>query len=544
MSHHVEGEPAAEPGDERGSTLRTPTDPAQRRTGVLIGLATAAAGLGVAELVAGLSRRFSSPVTQVGNRVIDAAPPWLKTFAIETFGTADKPVLIGGVLVVLLIIAGLLGTLARRHRFAAQAGIALFGGIGAAAALGGEGGPVAAVPSIVGGIAGVVVLGLLAARAWPESSRESHEDPAPIPSRPSRRIFLRTAGVVAAVGVAAAAGGRVLRQRFDAAVERAKVVLPRPRRPLPPVSAEEVSFDVAGLTPFVTPNNAFYRIDTALEVPQVALADWTLEIGGMVKRPLTFTYDDLLARDLVEADVTLTCVSNEVGGNLAGNARWLGVPLEELLEEAGVDPEADQVVGRSVDGYTCGFPVEAVGDGRTALVAVGMNGEPLPVAHGFPARLVVAGLYGYVSATKWLREIELTRFDRFDQYWVPRGWDAKAPVKTASRIDTPRSLSRMPAGVVAVAGVAWAQGRGITDVEVRVDDGPWRRCDLAGLPLRDGEPTNETWRQWMLPVELGPGRHTITCRATDGSGAIQTEQRSEPRPNGATGWHSVVVIVE
>lgn len=533
MSHHAEREPA-----------KLITRHREWRTGVAVGLATAAAALGAAEFMAGLGRQFSSPITQVGNRVIDAAPPWLKTFAIDTFGTADKPVLIGGVLVVLLIVAALLGVLARRHRFAAQVGIAAFGGVGAAAALAGEGGPVAAVPSVVGGITGVVVLRALAARAWPAPSGDGSDDSATVPSRPSRRLFLQTVGVVAAVGVAAAAGGRVLRRRFDAAVERAKVILPRARRPLPPVPTEEVSFEVSGLTPFITPNNAFYRIDTALETPQVALEGWTLEIRGMVKRPLTFTYDELLARDLVEADVTLVCVSNEVGGNLAGTARWLGVPLEELLDEAGVDPDADQVVGRSVDGYTCGFPVEAVGDGRSALVAVGMNGEPLPVAHGFPARLVVAGLYGYVSATKWLREIELTRFDRFDQYWVPRGWDARAPIKTMSRIDTPRSLAKVPAGTVVVAGVAWAQGRGIEGVEVRVDDGPWRPCELAGLPLRDGEPTTETWRQWMVPVELGPGRHTITCRATDGTGAIQTEQRSEPQPNGATGWHSVVVLVQ
>lgn len=516
----------------------------RRSTGAMIGLATAAAALGAAELVAGLGRRFSSPITQVGNRVIDAAPPWLKTFAIETFGTADKPVLIGGVLVVLLVIAALLGVLARRHRFVAQLGIALFGGIGAAAALAGEGGPVAAVPSVVGGLVGVVVLRGLARRAWPEIRHHASADSSRESLRPSRRVFLRTAGVVAAVGVAAAAGGRVLRRRFDAAVERAKIVLPRPRRALPAVDPASVSFDVPGLTPFVTPNDAFYRIDTALETPQVALDGWTLSVTGMVDRTRTFTYADLLARELVEADVTLTCVSNEVGGNLAGTARWLGVPLAELLEEAGVDPDADQVVGRSVDGYTCGFPVEVIGDGRTALVAVGMNGEPLPVAHGFPARLVVAGLYGYVSATKWLREIELTRFDRFDQYWVPRGWDAQAPIKTMSRIDTPRSLAKIPAGTVAVAGVAWAQTRGVEGVEVRVDDGPWRPCELAGLPVRDGTATNETWRQWMLPVELAPGRHTITCRATDGTGAIQTEERSEPRPNGASGWHSVVVIAE
>jgi hypothetical protein len=230
-------------------------------------------------------------------------------------------------------------------------------------------------------------------------------------------------------------------------------------------------------------------------------------------------------------------VSNEVGGILAGNARWLGVPLRQLLDEAGVDSEADQVVGRSVDGYTCGFPTSVLRDDRTAMVAVGMNGVPLPVEHGFPARLLVAGLYGYVSATKWLTEIELTRFDRFDQYWVPRGYASRAPIKTFSRIDTPKPLTNTAAGTVAIAGVAWAQTRGISRVEVRVDDGPWRQSTLSPVP------NDETWRQWSLPVELSSGRHTLTCRATDGTGETQTEQRAKPLPDGATGWHSVVVLV-
>jgi len=257
----------------------------------------------------------------------------------------------------------------------------------------------------------------------------------------------------------------------------------------------------------------------------------------MVARPLTFSYADLVSREIVEADITLTCVSNEVGGKLIGNARWLGLRLDDLLDEAGLDPAADQIVGRSVDGYTCGFPVAAL-DGRHALVAIGMNGEPLPLEHGYPARLIVPGLYGYVSATKWLTEIEVTTFDAFDQYWVRRGWVDDAPIKVQSRIDTPKGLAKVPAGTVAIAGVAWAQTRGIERVEVQIDEGDWTEARLAA------EQSADTWRQWSLAWDAAPGRHTIRVRATEAGGAIQTDARSEPFPSGATGQHQIVVIVE
>lgn len=286
-----------------------------------------------------------------------------------------------------------------------------------------------------------------------------------------------------------------------------------------------------------TPNDEFYRIDTALTVPQVPAETWQLDITGMVDRPLRLDYDDLLGRQIVERDITLTCVSNTVGGELIGTARWLGVRLDDLLAEAGIDPAADQVVGRSVDGYTCGFPVAAL-DGRDAMVAVGMNGEPLPLEHGFPARLIVPGIYGYASATKWLTEIELTTFDRFDHYWVPRGYAAQAPIKIQSRIDTPRGLDRIAPGPFAIAGVAWAQPVGVEAVEVSIDDGPWQPADL-------GDPVNDsTWRQWRLAWDATPGRHTVSVRAIDRNGAIQTADRSEPLPDGATGHHTVVVLVD
>jgi hypothetical protein len=272
-------------------------------------------------------------------------------------------------------------------------------------------------------------------------------------------------------------------------------------------------------------------------LPQVDPATWRLRVHGMVDKELSFTLDDLLSRPLVERDLTLVCVSSEVGGTYAGNARWLGVPLRDILEEAGVRDGADQLVSRSVDGWTAGTPVAAVRDGRDALIAVGMNGEPFPVKHGFPARLVVPGLYGFVSATKWLTSLELTTFDAFNGYWVKRGWAQQAPVKTMSRIDTPRGLQKVAAGRVPIGGVAWATHRGISKVEVRIDDGPWQEAQLAPVPSVD------TWRQWFFAWDAPAGSHTVTCRATDSDGQTQDEQRVDPIPDGATGWHQIVVLV-
>ena len=307
--------------------------------------------------------------------------------------------------------------------------------------------------------------------------------------------------------------------------------------PLPPLPAG-TELGTPGLTPFVTPNADFYRIDTALSAPQVPTDDWVLRVTGMVDNELELTYDDLLARDLIERDITLTCVSNEVGGRLAGTARWLGTRLDDLLSEAGVHEGADQIVGRSVDGYTCGFPVSAAMDGRDALVAVAMNGEPLPIEHGFPARLIVPGLYGYVSATKWLTEIEVTTFAGHDHYWARRGWATEAPIKLFSRIDTPKGLARVAAGTVAVAGVAWRQTVGVTAVEVQIDDGDWQPTELGEVPSAD------TWVQWRLGWEATPGRHTLRVRAIDAEGDVQTADRAEPIPDGASGHHQIVVTVE
>jgi DMSO/TMAO reductase YedYZ molybdopterin-dependent catalytic subunit len=289
--------------------------------------------------------------------------------------------------------------------------------------------------------------------------------------------------------------------------------------------------------PFRVPNGDFYRIDTALVVPRVSAESWSLRIHGMVDREVTIDYKTLTASTLVERDVTLCCVSNEVGGDLIGNARWLGLPLGPLLKQAGPHPDADMVLSRSIDGWTAGTPLPVLTDGRDALLAVGMNGVPLPIEHGFPVRMVVPGLYGYVSATKWVVDLEVTRFDRAQGYWTPRGWSALGPVKTESRIDVPADGASVRAGKVAVAGVAWAQHRGITGVEVRVDQGPWQAATLGA------EASIDTWRQWVYAWDATPGKHTLQVRSTDGTGVVQTGDSAPPEPDGATGWHTIAVSV-
>lgn len=352
----------------------------------------------------------------------------------------------------------------------------------------------------------------------------------------SRRRFLTGAGVLLGAATVAGLGGRWLAGRRGVSAARAAVRLPAPVSAAPPVPAG-ADLSLTQLAPYVTPNFGFYRIDTALVVPQVDPETWRLRIHGRVRRPLTLSFADLLARPLVERYVTLACVSNEVGGDLIGNARWLGVPLKELLDEVEPEEGADQVVGRSVDGWTCGTPTAVLRDGRDALLAVGMNGEPLPVEHGFPVRMVVPGLYGYVSACKWVTELELTSFADFDAYWVPRGWSAQGPVKTQSRIDTPRARNRLTAGPITVAGVAWAQHRGIRRVEVRVDEGPWQEAELAAAVSVD------TWVQWSWRWDATPGEHTLQVRATDATGETQTARRQDVAPDGATGWHTVPLTI-
>ncbi|MGC4817659.1 molybdopterin-dependent oxidoreductase [Micromonospora sp. DT63] len=544
-----------------------------RRYAALAGVTAAAVAIGIAEPVAVLTGPRSAPLVAVSGVVVDAVPEPLKQFAIDVFGTADKIALLTGTALLLGAFAALLGMLAVRRLALGLAGIAAFGVVGVAAALTRSGADVFdALPSLVGGTLGALVLWLFIAGPfeldpWPWAppadprsattpvSLAGPTESLPIPVTPaappvpvtpaapapavdpeSRRRFLTGTGVLLGTAAVAGLGGRWLSGRRGVSAARDAIRLPAPIAPAPAVPAG-ADLSLAQLAPYVSPNSGFYRIDTALVVPQVNPDTWRLRIHGRVGTERTYSYADLLARPLVERYVTLACVSNEVGGDLIGNARWLGVPLRELLDEVQPEQDADQVVGRSVDGWTCGTPTAALRDGRDALLAIGMNGEPLPVEHGFPVRMVVPGLYGYVSACKWVTELELTRFADFDAYWVPRGWSAQGPIKTQSRIDAPRRRNRLTAGPVTVAGVAWAQHRGISRVEVRVDDGPWQEAELAPTVSVD------TWVQWSWRWDATPGDHRLQVRATDATGETQTERTQSVAPDGATGWHTVPVNV-
>ncbi|MFZ0627241.1 MAG: molybdopterin-dependent oxidoreductase [Acidimicrobiia bacterium] len=503
----------------------------------LSGIGAAGLALGVSELAAGLVGGFPSLIQGLGNWVIDIVPKSVKDVAIQLFGTHDKLALVIGIVVVTLLIGGLVGVLAR-SRFGIAIGVFLAFAVVAAWAAARDPGTSLGVAIIPAGLAAITGLGTLqwlydrGDRGAPESGE------AAAISAGSRRSFLIGFGAVVGLAVISAGVGRTLLDRARRTVAgRGEVQLPSPAVALPeaPAAAE---LGVPGLSPIITPNPDFYRIDTALSVPRVDLQEWSLSIEGMVDHPYTISYYDLLDLRMEEIDVTLSCVSNRVGGNLVSNARWLGVPLTEVLDRAGVQPDAEQIVGRSVDDFTVGFPVEAAYDGREAIVAVGMNGEPLPFEHGFPARLVVAGLYGYVSATKWLSSIELKTWDEFDAYWVPRGWAKEAPIKTQSRIDTPANGERLEAGTIPVAGVAWAPNRGISKVEVQLGtDADWVEAELS-QPLSD-----DSWIQWVADWDAQPGTHELQVRATDGDGNTQTDEILPPAPDGATGWHRVRVTV-
>jgi DMSO/TMAO reductase YedYZ molybdopterin-dependent catalytic subunit len=351
-----------------------------------------------------------------------------------------------------------------------------------------------------------------------------------------RRRFLRVmAGSAAAVALGAVATAVVRGTSLAVAAAREALRLPAPASAAPPIPAD-ATLGTAGVSSLVTPNTEFYRIDTALVVPSVDPGGWKLEVTGMVEQPVSITWQELLAKPLIERFVTIACVSNPVGGNLIGNARWLGWPLRELLAEARPKSGADMVLSRSVDGFTAGTPLDVLMDPATdALLAVGMNGEPLPPEHGFPVRMIVPGLYGFVSATKWVTELKVTTFAADTAYWSTRGWSERGPIKTASRIDVPRDGAKVASGGVMVGGVAWAQHRGISRVEVMVDDAAWQPATLGTGISRD------TWYQWSARVQLTPGKHRISVRATDGTGAVQTSEIAPPAPDGATGYHSISV---
>lgn len=499
------------------------------------GVAAAAVGLGVTELAAVPFGPQADARTAVGSAVIDATPGPVKEWAIQTFGTADKLVLSVLVLAVVAVLAAMGAALQSRRVPVGSAVIAAGGVLGCVAVLSRAGaGPVDIIPTLVGTACGVAALQLLLSGRLTDAGESDGVDR-------GRRLSLVTLGVLAAGGVAGAAGAGLSRRAASVSGDRAAFALPRVTVPAPPIPPA-VQPDGVQLPSFVTPNADFYRIDTALSVPQLSRDRWQLRIHGMVDREITYRFADLDRFEAVDKVVTLTCVSNPVGGDLISNATWTGYRVRDLLADAGVHTDADMVLSTSHDGFTAGTPVGALTDGRDALLAIGMNGEPLPTEHGYPARLVVPGLYGYVSATKWVVDLELTRFDRAQAYWTKLGWSERGPIKTESRIDVPRSGSDVARGPVTFGGVAWAQNRGVRAVEVRIDPpdgrGEWRPAELGASY------SNDTWRLWSFPWEATePGFHTITVRATDGTGAVQTEDRADPVPDGASGWHSILFNV-
>jgi DMSO/TMAO reductase YedYZ molybdopterin-dependent catalytic subunit len=530
------------------------------------GVVAVGTGLALGELAAGFLSPSVSPVTAVGGAVIDGVPPAVKDWAIGLFGTADKLALLVGMGLLIAALAALAGMAELRRRFAGTAIIAVFGAVGLVAVLGrsertGNAVPVPVLATVVGMIllrwlvrrlkewrtrAGTPPAASGSGRRAPASAAPGGTAPAgdalpgaALPAQPaSRRRFVLALGGTAAAGLVAGVLAATVRGAAAAVNElRGTLTLPAPESPAPPVPAgAEVRLD--GVSPLVTPNKDFYRIDTALRVPVVDPRQWTVQVTGLVEREVTLDFAALLAKPLVERHITIACVSNEVGGNLIGNARWLGWPVRDLLALAGPKDGADMVLSRSADGWTAGTPLEVLTDHRDALLAVGMNGEPLPLEHGFPVRLVVPGLYGYVSATKWVTGLKVTRFADDAGYWTPRGWSERGPIKTSSRIDVPRNGRSVDAGTVAFGGVAWSQHTGIGRVELRVNRGAWQQADLAPGISKD------TWYQWKLELRLTPGSYEVQVRAMDLNGVPQVEDRAPVAPSGATGFHTVRVDVK
>lgn len=504
------------------------------------GVIAAGALFAVAQLLSAFFSAASSPLTSVGSTFIDFTPAWMKNFAIATFGTNDKTVLLLSMAAAAIVLSALAGVAARKW-FAAGAGmVGAFAVVMAACIITRAGATVPdLLPLLAGTASGLAVLRFLTGAATPR-----HTAPATGGSmdsgaaRPTRRTFLVRSAVVAGAAVVVGVGGTLLSTARNTARQvRAALKLPAPRTPAAALPAG-VQSPVQGVAPFVTPNADFYRIDTALVVPELDPGNWALRVHGMVENEFTMTFGELLAAELVETYVTLTCVSNVVGGNLAGNAKWLGYPLREVMARAKPRAGADMVLSTSSDGFSASTPLPVLQDGRDALLAVGMNGEPLPLEHGFPVRMVVPGLYGFVSATKWVVDLEVTTFAAKAGYWTSRGWSSHGPIKTASRVEVPRALARVPAGRVGIGGSAWAQQRGISKVEVQLDGGAWQPATLAA------EASVDTWRQWSHEWDgAAAGTHNVRVRAYDADGTLQDEQQAPPEPDGSTGWHSITFTV-
>lgn len=522
MTTHTDPQPATEADRDRGWP-----------GWVLVGVAAGALTLGVAELIAGVMARFGgiggsgSPVLAVGETFIDHTPAWLKTFAVNVFGTADKVALLTGMAIVLAVLAAGVGVLLARRATAAYVAFAVLLAVALGAILTRPGASATdVVPTLAGGAAGMALLNACRSRLQPTAGWVA----------PDRRTVLQlSAFSLVGSGIAALAGQAVSGTTRAVAAARSAFRVPTPvskvRIPA------EASVGVPGVVPFVVPADQFYRIDTALSPPQVDPATWSLKVTGMVEQEVTLSWAELIGKPLQEAVVTLMCVSNEVGGDLTGNAVWTGWPVRDLLAMAGPKAGADMVLSTSADGWTAGTPLTALTDGRNALLAVGMNGEPLPVEHGFPVRMVVPGLYGYVSATKWVTELKVTTYADDQGYWTPRGWSARGPIKTGSRIDVPADGATVSAGKVAVAGIAWRQHVGIDGVQVRIDDGQWQTARLGA------DVTVDAWRQWVYEWDAPAGSHSLAVRAIDHTGAVQASASAPPAPDGATGWHTINVTV-
>ena len=525
---------------------------------MIAGLLAAAVAVGVGQLVAGVVAPDSSPVVAVGQASIDLTPPPVKDFAISAFGSNDKVVLVTGILAVLAVFAAIVGVLAVRKLWYGLLGLAGFTAIGLAAALTRPtAGPAYALATLAGGAAAAVALTLLVravppavrpapAPAIPDQptqpgtaappARPGRADRPVTPPEPQRRRFLITGTAVAGTAAVAYLGGRYLAEGTSVTQAQASLRVPAPASTAPPLPAES-DLRIPGLSPFITSNGSFYRVDTAIVLPEIPPASWHLRVHGMVAREITLSFDELIRRPLSADYITLTCVSNPVAGPYIGNALWVGASVASLLREAGVRAGADELLCTSADGFTSGTPLQTVMDGRDAMLAVAMNGTALPVEHGFPVRMVVPGLYGYVSACKWITDIEVTTYASSVAYWAQRGWSQQGPIKTESRIDVPNGGSQLKRGRTPVAGVAWAQHKGIAAVEVRVDNGPWHEARLAAVPDID------CWRQWAWDWDATPGNHLIQARATDATGYTQTALQELPPPNGASGYPSVSVSV-
>jgi DMSO/TMAO reductase YedYZ molybdopterin-dependent catalytic subunit len=499
---------------------------------MIAGVAAASVSLGVAQLVGIPFGARADARAAIGSAAVDLTPGSIKEWAIQTLGALDKLFVAVVVLVVIATIAAIAGTLETRRRPLGSAVIAAAGFLGCIAVLSRPGATALdTIPTVAGAACGVATLRLLTRRFWlgpgKPDGRADHDEP---DAGRRRLVMLGLLGFGVVSGVV---GAVITRLVHSVAADRNSFALPRPHAPAPPIPADVQPNGVA-LPSFVTSSADFYRVDTALSVPQLSHGDWRLRIHGMVDREATYSFADLVHFEVVEMVTTLTCVSNPVGGKLISTGVWTGYRLADLLAAAGVHADADMMLSTSIDGFTAGTPVKALTDGRDALLAVGLNGQPLPIDHGYPARLVVPGLYGYVSATKWVVDMELTRFDRAQAYWTRQGWAPRAPIKTESRIDVPKSGQKVPIGPVVFGGVAWAQNRGVRAVEVLIDDGVWQPAEQGASY------SNETWRLWSFPWQAkSPGKHTITVRATDNTGAVQTKDQVGPVPDGATGWHTV-----